>query len=736
VTRAAHSTAPDRSPRAFALAYARQGWPVFPCYEYDPTAADCACPATSPTREDGRCRRPGKHPRTPDGWKSATTDAATITRWWTRWPTANVAIATGPAGLLVLDIDPRHDGDTHLHALTERHGALPDTPTADTGGGGQHYLFRAPEGGLRVKPLEAGVEVKSAGGYIIAPPSTHASGRAYVWQLGCSPADLPLAEPPAWITAAATAPREYQPSTAGVLDGIVGRAFHHAGWLGGQATATGAQPARCPWEDDHTGGTTYDGSTVVWPPSPGYRRGHWHCSHAHCATRTQEDVWAALPASARHTAAGEIVAVPPTLRLVRDTGTPGSDPVQTDGVPDPKPDTSPAEPWRASLRVGANGKVEPFEGNAALYLTHDPLWAGVLAYDIHADVIRFARPAPPMPGLVAPAVGSRLSDESLSYIRHWLSARNGKAWRREDVAGAVALAARHQTVHPLQQYLTGLSWDGVGRVGTWLQQYLGATDTHYASQVGIWWLVSAVARAMRPGCQADHVLVLEGAQGIGKSSALRILGGAWYLGSLPDLQHVDALRTLQGRWIVEIGELDALRGARGTRVKDFLTQTIDHYRQPYARTGVTRPRSCVFAGTTNESQYLHDPTGARRFWPVAVRGGDLAALRQDRDQLWAEAVALFREGVDWWPSAGAAPLIQAEQEDRFVQDEWEPTVRAVAEEHPAGVDVGKILERLGYTERRDWSRPEQMRVAGILRHLGYRQGPRPHRGGRLWVRAS
>lgn len=178
-----------------ALAYVRKAWPALPVHT--PAQGKCSCLKVE-------CPHPGKHPRTRHGLKDATTDESVIRRWWEMWPSANIAVATGnESGLVVLDIDPRHGGDENLHALEAAHGTLPETITALTGGGGLHKLFAHPGG--RVKcctgkdALLPGVEVKGDGGYIIVEPSLHVSGRAYAWEIGCGPGEIPMALLPTWL---------------------------------------------------------------------------------------------------------------------------------------------------------------------------------------------------------------------------------------------------------------------------------------------------------------------------------------------------------------------------------------------------------------------------------------------------------------------------------------------------------------------------------------------------------
>ena len=181
---------------------------------------------------------------------------------------------------------------------------------------------------------------------------------------------------------------------------------------------------------------------------------------------------------------------------------------------------------------------------------------------------------------------------------------------------------------------------------TWLPRYLGAdTDPEYLDAVGTAFLVSAVARIYEPGCQADHMLVFSGGQGIGKTRATQILGWPWTTDSVPDLHSKDSAIHLQGVWLVEMAELAALRKSEIESTKAFISRRVDRFRPPYGKRTVEIPRQCVFVGTTNEATYLKDPTGNRRFWPVQIANVDFATLEKGRDKLWAEAVELYRQGA-------------------------------------------------------------------------------------------
>lgn len=682
---------------------------VFPCYEI--VGGDCACPKDHRSRDAyGVCGSPGKHPRTAKGFQDATRDAVTIKRWWMRWPQAHIGVATGAmSGIVVVDIDPRNGGEEALHDLEDTHGKLPVTPHALTGGGGSHFIYLRPKAAhVASRPMARGVDIKADGGYVIAAPSGHLSGRQYTWELTQALGDTPLAELPAWISEKLHRDRHaYTPLTATpVTNGFVGAAFEAAGWLL-RKVGEGRCAAQCPWESEHSGGSRGDSSTVIFAPPVGSVKGWFHCSHEHCRNRKQEDVFKAIPAAARQTALRRLELPDEYDPTVDDLRAPG-----------PFDGPLPMGDWKAELQFAGNGRISRTPGNAALLLANLEQWAGSLEYDAFVAEARWVKECPPLKGLVAPKVGEPLQAHHVTYVQQWFARYKNVDFGQDPLWTALEGAARANTVHPVLRYLEGLEWDGVGRLGGWLSRYCGAPDHDLVHRIGIRWMVSAVARVKQPGCQVDHLLVLEGPQGVGKSQIVRTLGGAWYLGTLPAIHTKDAMQTLLGHWIVEIAELEALRGVSLTRVKDWITQPMDTYRPSYGRHLVRRPRQAVFIATTNETNYLHDATGNRRFWPIPVAKVDLAALEQDRDQLWAEAVRAFGEGVQWWPSEDETGLLAQLQASRVEEDPWEGPVLGYLDGKQI-VSIPQLLSDLFNMEIGRTTRREQMRVAGILKRAGW-----------------
>lgn len=351
-------------------------------------------------------------------------------------------------------------------------------------------------------------------------------------------------------------------------------------------------------------------------------------------------------------------------------------------------------------------------------LETEPAWAGVLAYDEFVGLNLLMQP---IPGTTAPrsAFTPRpLTDNDVTAAVRWFNRNGYSDATKNSTADALLLVASQAVISPVRHYLEALTWDGIPRAEHWLERYCGAEPSDLTNKVGKAWLVSAVARALRPGCKADCALVLEGRQGAGKSSILRALAGEdWFHDGLRDMHGKDASAGLRGKWIIELPELSAMRRSDTEAVKAFLSRSEERYRPAYGRAEVVEPRRCIFAGTTNRSDYLTDDTGGRRFWPVLVGDVSLAALTRDRDQLWAEAVALYLAGERWWldrTDEGAAAEVVS---SRAADDPWTADVLRVVDglTEVSSRDVFQLLDVP--LDRR--GKADAMRITGILTRGGW-----------------
>jgi predicted P-loop ATPase len=293
-------------------------------------------------------------------------------------------------------------------------------------------------------------------------------------------------------------------------------------------------------------------------------------------------------------------------------------------------------------------------------------------------------------------------------------------------------------------YLRRLHHDGTKRIDTWLIKYLGVADTPYARLVSYKWLLGAVGRVMQPGCKMDNVLILEGPQDVGKSRTLSTLfGQQWTTDANLNLADANTPIVMAGKWVIELAELDSLSKADSASAKRWITTQVDTFRPPYGRRAIDLPRQCVVAGTVNFDSYLKDESGNRRYWPVKVPARiDIAGLRADRDQIWAEAFALYCE---WERASKEAPdglpapwvvmpaekhLFEIEQEARYEGDVYESMIAQFLI-GKRRVTVEEIMGECLKLEVSKMTKPEQRRVGAAMKSLGWIR-KRESKGARQW----
>jgi predicted P-loop ATPase len=388
--------------------------------------------------------------------------------------------------------------------------------------------------------------------------------------------------------------------------------------------------------------------------------------------------------------------------------------------------------WDDELILDEDGKIKPNLANLILILRKAPAWKGVLGYDEFAARV-VLRKHPPLEGA---APDTPWTDHHEALTRVWFL-HKGISPSAGDVGRAVQAAARHNPFHPVRDYFASLVWDGTPRLQTWLQTYLHVEDSEYVRAIGPRHLISGVARVYKPGCQVDHAIVLEGPQGKLKSTALRTLAvrDDWFTDRLSHVSSKDASIETAGVFIIEIAEMDALTKATSSAQKSFITRRHDRFRPPHGKHPISLPRQCIFACTINPpiGGYLRDPTGGRRFWPVACRGMiDCEGLKEVRDQLWAEAVQQYKAGAPWWlETPELEALATVEQAARFYVDAWEEPIREWLGDR-TDVTPSDVLKRALGLDRKQQTQSAQKRVVSILTRMGFtRHRPRTPEG-RQW----
>lgn len=322
--------------------------------------------------------------------------------------------------------------------------------------------------------------------------------------------------------------------------------------------------------------------------------------------------------------------------------------------------------------------------------------------------------------------------DDVVFVRLWTRIADTFHWQpnRNNLQAVLLSDAHTNTFHPVCQYLDRLKWDNVERLDRWLVDYAGAEDTEYIRAVSALPLIAAVRRIRVPGAKFDELLILESGQGKNKSNALQALCPEedWFSDDLP--LGVDAkvvIERTRGKWIIEAAELHGKRGKETETLKAFLSRRIDGpVRLAYGRYSTSVPRPFVLIGTTNHSTYLKDMTGARRFWPVRTVAFDLAALKRDRDQLWAEAAARERGASLHLPQEFWI-LAAAEQEARRTPDPWEELLEPLLSngltttQTLAASEIWRVL----HMEANALDNRHADRVAAIMERNGYRKTKNP-----------
>lgn len=343
-----------------------------------------------------------------------------------------------------------------------------------------------------------------------------------------------------------------------------------------------------------------------------------------------------------------------------------------DGLDDAELPEDYNDEWKTDLEYTKSGKLLCNIANIILILENDPALAGHIVHDL------FTGMDSAKDGLPWNKNANQWTDTDDANLRVWLE-KHYDITGKEKIADALTAVLTRHSYHPIRDYLSELTWDGVPRLDRIIIDYMGAEDSELNRAMSRKHFVAAVARVFNPGCKYDYCLIMSGAEGIGKSTLLRVMGGRWFNDSITTLEGKEGMEQLRRAWVVELGELSSIKRSDVEQVKAHLSKQVDIYRAAYARRVLEHPRQCVFCGTTNEALFLKGDTGNRRFWVIPVvaelrKYKDWSeAIRRDRDQLWAEAVHYYKQGEPLYLSEELEAQAKQRQQD-FNDDNDDPIV--------------------------------------------------------------
>ena len=592
----------------------------------------------------------GKRPKTRNGFKDATTDAAQVKAWWQQWPNANIGIATGKrsGGIFVIDLDIDEDkGIDGYHTLEDwqrENGKFPETWTAITGRGGYHLYFHSNSEIKNRAGIIDGVDVRGDGGYVVAPPSVHSNGNRYEWEY--DPEEYNLADAnnnvKFFLETGINSPGERfsMPDivNAGERNEMI---FRFACMM----QAKGAS------DESVFAATMAENNAKCNPPME------------------EKEVRIIVNSVLKYQKGKPI--------HISDNG------VATQGWREPVFATT----EKGYIKKTIENTCEAIEYDEKLWghikyneLSYSPFVVGSLPWE-HQNMYR------------------EWTNADDSNLKAYIEAKYGLG-SMEKTMEALNIVVNRNKFNPVVDMLEDIythKWDKQnGHIRKLLPEYLGAEDSEYNFECMRLFMLGAISRAHYPGCKFDYMPVFVGKQGIGKSTFLRLLAmnNAWYNDNFNTIEGDKAPEKLRGMWMVELAELLATKKAKEVEsIKAFLTSTVDTYRPPYGRRTEQRPRVCVFAGTTNNDHFLTDRTGNRRFLPIVTRKefvkksmfDNLEEVQKDFENAWGEAIDIFKK------ANGHPSLILPVDLQQFVEDKQ-------SEYMEEDVRVGIIQEWLDKTE--------------------------------------
>lgn len=620
-----------------------------------------------------------KAPITKHGVHEATTNFDQIQKWWSKYPSANIGIACGKVsgGLLVVDIDRKPNGVDGLDSLNEwerENGELPETVRSITGSGGSHIFYRINgESKNRVNILD-GVDIRSDGGYIVAPPSIHNNGHPYEWEY--DPEEYPIAD------ADETVLKLLETGKTRQLDKFV-----MPGKVGSGKRNDTIFKLACSLQarglDDEVIVTTCMGTNTKQCDPP----------------LSDDEVIKIVESALKH-----------------DKGV-----------------TAPAPAIEMGLKytedANGNKKIVQCSENVARVILNDP----AISHKIKDDT--FGHRLIYLGQLDWRKEGDTFgewTDKDDSALRSYLHQKYGLR-NKGDYEDGFNIALFENSYNPLVGYLDALEWDGISRIDEALNYMLGAEKSEYNLAVFRLFLQGAVRRAYEPGCKFDNMIVLIGNQGDGKSTFFKFLAcnEEWYTDNFNfrDTKNKATVEYMSGKWILEMGEMDVMKkdAMTSNELKAFISSQADDYRAPYDKRPQRRPRQCIFCGTSNDKNFLKDRTGNRRYWPIDCHATaetkdrifDYEKSRRYLQQVIAEAVAYYKQhpNEELRLPRRIEQLAEQEQDMHLEEDVWLQIIDDYLDTEPvARVNAAYLYERALNKNMADMRKGEAARILTIMRN--------------------
>lgn len=726
-------------------------------------------------------RAKGKIPTLPDWPKRASNDKKQIVEWLEADPDCNWGAAMGAgSGYIGLDVDPRNGGLESLAALEFTYGPIPRDWTHETPSGGEHIILKRPAKHVpnSAGKLGPGLDIRGDGGQIVIPPSTTEKGAYKILSFGEAP-DCPewLAQLICAAPIAITAPAEretFPPATPEIIAAY--RAALQA--LGPAIQGQGGDDRtwRAAAIGKHDFALTDD---EAWPPLLEWnatcqpiwserdlraklRGGAKYAKFAYGERRELDNralvrKWCSAYNLAPSQAALDLLL--DKCRLIEWTDQAHRESAEKEIKGVTRLSTK-AIGLRVVKRVAPKQRT-PYElsvsSSGAPHCNLANAETVVNAEEIGVYYDEFSH------RLERDETGKEWDDQDDRELQIRMQRDlDMPKMQTETVRQAIIHRAMRRPRNTLREYLERLTWDGTRRLHLLFINGFGAEDNVYTRAASANFLRSLAARGLRPGCKVDTMPVLEGLQGKKKSTGLRALvGDKFFMESSEDPKHKDFYISIQGKWLVEVAEMDSFSRADVSAVKRILSCQSDRYRPPYARTAQDHPRSVVFAGSTNRDDWQRDDTGARRFWPVWCTAVNVGWIAENRDQLFAEAVADVSaywsekdRGVEtpttgtWWDMPAEETL--AEQDARRPPDAWAPAITqhlassaeplTAAEiatavlQLPLGMQDDRVLKRIGSVLRAIGATKRRARIRGSAHfHNVWELTASPHPTEPQWV---